>query len=487
MKNNRYPMQSSHFVKSTLVGREEESRTLTDALRSGRPEFIAVFGRRRVGKTFLVRKVLGDHFAFEHTGLANAERDGQLSAFAKSLSRSFGKTFVLRSNWLDAFDDLRTALARKRGRKVIFLDEMPWMDTPRSGFLSALEYFWNNWASGRDDIMLVVCGSATSWIVRKIIDNYGGLHNRLTHRVRLQPFTLGESRAFVNANGLLLTNRQIADLYLVFGGVPFYWSLIRKGESPVQTIDRLCFAEGGELADEFERLYAALFRHPGMPVAIVRALGARMAGLTRRELLDATGLDNCGLFTKTLEDLEHCGFIRRYRFPGKVERDALWQLVDPFTLFHLRFLADPAKRASGNWLADATSPGRAAWSGLAFEQLCLAHVAQIKLALGISGVAASVFAARIPPGGDGEPGAQIDLAIDRADGIVNLCEMKYAAKPFAITEKYRLEILDKVDAWQRAFGARKAVHVTFVTAEGIRFGAGADIVQAEVRLDDLFK
>ena len=209
--------------------------------------------------------------------------------------------------------------------------------------------------------------------------------------------------------------------------------------------------------------------------------------MTRRELLNATGLDNGGLFSKTLDDLEHCGFVRKYRFPGKVERDAFWQLVDPFTLFHLQFLADKAKRDRGNWLAIATSPTCTAWSGLAFEQLCLLHVGQIKTALGISGVATSVYAARIPSGSNGEPGAQIDLALDRADGIVNLCEMKFAAKPYSISEKYRSEIIDKVEAWHRAFGYGKAVHVTFVTAQGIRPGGGSDVVQSEVRLADLLR
>ncbi len=472
--------------KDPLVGRDEELRTLVEAGQSGRPEFIAVYGRRRVGKTFLVRKAFGNRFAFSHAGLARTGMRGQLAAFADSLSQSFGKPFDVPSSWLEAFSLLRKALSAKRGRKILFLDEVPWMDTPCSRFLPALEHFWNGWASGEDDIVLVICGSATSWIVRKIIDSYGGFHNRLTRRIRLRPFSLRGCRELLRAGGVSLTDRQIADLYMVFGGVPFYWSLLRKGESPAQAVDRLCFAEDGELAGEFDRLYASLFRRPEMHLAVVRALGTKKAGMTREDLLSATGIDNGGVFSKALVDLENCGFLRKYRFPGKVERDALWQLVDPFTLFHLRFLADAARKNRGEWLAGIASPVRFAWSGLAFEQLCLHHVQQIKAALGIPGVATDVYAARIPPGPDGEPGAQIDLVLDRADGIVNLCEMKYSFDPFVVSPRYRSELLAKATAWQRAFGVRKAVHITLVTAAGLHPNENADIVQSEVRLADLF-
>ena len=333
-----------------LIGRGEELRTLVEAGRSGRPEFVAVYGRRRIGKTFLVRKAFGNRFAFAHAGLANCGMQEQLAAFADSLSQSFGKTFAVPSSWLEAFSTLRTALSAKRGRKVLFLDELPWMDTPCSRFLPALEHFWNGWASGEDDIVLVVCGSATSWIVRKIIDSYGGFHNRLTHRIRLRPFTLGECRDLVRAKGIELTDWQLADLFMVFGGVPFYWSLLHRGESPAQAVDRLCFGEDGELAGEFDHLYASLFRRPEMHLSVVRALGSKKSGMTRDELLAETGIDNSGYFSKALADLESCGFLRRYRFPGKKERDAVWKLIDPFTLFHLRILADPAKRSRGSWL-----------------------------------------------------------------------------------------------------------------------------------------
>ena len=479
-------MKTMVKLAEPLVGRDEELRTLEEAFRSGRPELVAVYGRRRVGKTFLVRKAFGDRFAFQHAGLSEGGMKDQLEAFADSMRRAFGTKGPPPATWIAAFGSLAVALSRRRGRKVVFLDELPWMDTPNARFMPALEHFWNGWASGRDDVVLVVCGSAASWIVRKIVDNYGGLHDRLTHLVRLVPFTLGECRRFAAAKGLRLSDRQLADLYLAFGGIPFYWSLVRRGESPAQAVDRLCFGETGGLHGEFGRLYASLFRRPEPYVATVEAMARRSAGMTREELLAAVGQEDNGAFSRILEDLESCGFVRRYRFPGKKERDSLWQLLDPFTLFHIRFLADDSRVGRGNWLAGASSHARTTWSGLAFERLCLQHVPQIKRALGIAGVSTAVHAARIPPGPDGEPGAQIDLVLDRADGIANLCEMKYSSDLFAVSSKYRSELLAKVSAYQRAFGVRKTVHVTLVTAAGLRPNENADVVQSEVRLADLF-
>ena len=474
-------------ASASLVGRVDELRILGDAFRSGRAEFIAVYGRRRIGKTFLVRRAFGDRFAFHHTGLSKIGMAGQLAEFARSLEHAFGRAFPPPSNWFDAFDALRGALQARRGRKVLFLDELPWMDTPKSGFLPALEHFWNGWASGRPDILLVVCGSAASWIVDKLIDDYGGLHDRLTHRIRLLPFSLAECRAFSRTRGLALSSTQLARLYMAFGGIPWYWDLLRRGESPDQAIDRLCFAENGELRGEFDRLYASLFRKPDPHLAIVSALARKTSGLDKADLLSATGLPDNGRFTAALDALENCGFIRRFAFPGKKIRNSLWQLLDPFTLFHFRFLSNPAKLQRGNWIAAAESPARLAWSGLAFEQLCLLHVPQIKRALGISGVAVDAYACRLPPGPDGEPGAQIDLVLDRADGIVDLCEMKFTRAPFVVSAECRTNLLEKIDAFRRTFKSRKAIHVVFVSSAGLRPGIHSDVIQTEIRLEDLFQ
>lgn len=471
-----------------FVGRIRERKLLMDALKSGRSEFIAVYGRRRVGKTHLVLNAFDGVFAFEHTGLARVGKAFQLAEFGRALRRRFGDQGGVPHDWYDAFDRLATGLeSLPDGRKAVFLDELPWMDTPKSNFVSALEHFWNGWASRRGDIVLVVCGSATSWIVDKMINDYGGLHDRLTRRIRLEPFTLRECEEMVRAKGLVLSRYQILELYMALGGIPFYWDMLERGESVPQALDRLFFAgDDAPLSGEFDRLYASLFRHPEAHLAIVGALGTKKSGMTREELLAETGRADNGRFTKALEELRSCGFVRRYGFPGRKEREAVWQLVDNYTLFHFQF--EPANR-KGNprfWSDSLESPLHSAWSGVAFERTCLLHVAQIKRALGISGIDTGVYSLRVGPDGDGNPGAQIDLLLDRADNVVNVCEMKFAKEPYAIDADCERNLQNKTSACRRFCGNRKSVHVTMVTTFGIRQGVHSGIVQSEVSLDDLF-
>ena len=470
-----------------IVGRDRERKQLEDALRSDRSEFIAVYGRRRIGKTHLVQSAFGGAFAFEHTGLARVGKAFQLAEFGRALRRRFGGREKVPADWYEAFDRLATGLeALPNGRKVVFLDELPWMDTPKSHFVSALEHLWNGWAARRGDIVLVGCGSATSWIVDKMINDYGGLHDRLTRRIRLAPFTLRECEEMARAKGLVLSRYQILELYMALGGVPFYWDMLERGESPAQAMDRLFFAEDAPMAGEFDRLYASLFRHPEAHLAIVRALGTKKAGMTREELLVATDRPDNGRFTKALEELRNCGFVRRYEFPGRVERESVWQLIDNYTLFHLQFESANRKGNQRFWSSSLESPLHNAWSGMAFERTCLLHVEQIKRELGISGMDTGVYSLRVPQDADGNPGAQIDLLLDRADNVVNVCEMKFAKEPFAIDAECERGLRNKMSACKRFFCGRKSIHATMVTTFGVRPGIHSEIVQSEVSLEGLF-
>ena len=470
-----------------LIGRKREKKQLEEAFRSGRSEFIAVYGRRRVGKTHLVQSAFEGAFAFEHTGLARVGKQFQLAEFGRALRRRFGDGGGAPSDWYDAFDRLATGLETlPEGRKVVFLDELPWMDTPKSHFISALEHFWNGWAARRGDIVLVVCGSATSWIVDKMINDYGGLHDRLTRRIHLAPFTLRECEELAAGKGLVLSRYQILELFMALGGVPFYWDLLERGESPAQALDRLFFAEDAPMAGEFDRLYASLFRHPEAHLAIVKALGTKKMGMTREELVLETGRPDNGRFSKSLEELRNCGFVRRYEFPGRVERESVWQLVDNYTLFHFQFEPANRKGSARFWSNSLESPLHAAWSGMAFERTCLLHVEQIKRALGISGIDSATYSLRVPQDGAGNPGAQIDLLLDRADNVVNVCEMKFAKEPFAIDSDCKRSLRNKISACRRFFGKRKTIHATMVTTFGIRPGPHSEIVQSEVSLEDLF-
>lgn len=469
-----------------MIGREKEQRTLLDILGSDQSEFVAVFGRRRVGKTFLVQETLGKDLLFRHTGIANCSMREQLEHFRDSLVEAGLPPLEVPKSWLAAFQSLKKLVAgSRRKRKVLFIDELPWMDAHKSRFVSALEGFWNGWAAARKDVVLVVCGSATSWIVEKILRNRGGLHNRVTRTIRLEPFTLRECERYAESRRLNLTRRQIAALYMVFGGVPFYWRHVEKGLSPDQAVDRLFFAPGAELRGEYETLFRSLFKREAPHVRIIEALARAERGSTRNEIIAATGLADTGAFAKHLEELEQCGFVRRYDLPGRRTRGALWQLVDNFALFHLRFVAGRRGQDPAFWSRSAESGARRDWEGRAFERLCLLHVPQLRKALGISGVLTGVYAWR-GEARDGLRGAQIDLVLDRNDGIVNLCEMKFSSAPFSIDGRYADTLRNKRELFRLTTGTRKALHLTFVTSAGLRRNANANDVQYEATLDDLF-
>lgn len=470
-----------------LVGREYEVVRLNEAYESNASEFVAVYGRRRVGKTFLIRQTLKGRFAFSHTGLAKSPMIRQLAKFRESLVEAGYRDCPKLRSWGGAFRALKEFLSQNRlRRKVVFMDEMPWMDTPRSGFVSELEHFWNGWASARDDIMLVVCGSATSWIINKVIRNRGGLHNRVTMQLALQPFTLSECESFVQERGLAFSRTDIAEAYMIFGGVPYYWSLMRKNLGLAQNVDALCFAAGGELTLEFDQLYASLFSNPEPYLKIITALAVKGIGSSRDEIARAAKLANSGKLTKFLEELEQCGFIRRYTMFGKTLRDALYQLLDPFTLFHFKFMRKAGTADPRFWTSALVTPAHSVWAGLAFERLCLMHVEQIKAALGVAGVKTQVASWWHRKDANCPKGAQIDLVLDRADRVINLCEMKWSEQPYEMSARYDAELSEKRNVFVKATGTRHAIMQTLVTAQGLKRGMYASHIQFTVVLDDLF-
>lgn len=471
-----------------MIGRRKEIEQLRQAAESGQSEFVAVYGRRRVGKTFLVRETFNSKFTFQHAGVANCGTKIQLDRFRRSLIESgHAKCPVLKS-WFQAFDELKTVVeASRAGKKVLFIDEMPWMDRPNANFVPALENFWNAWASARKDVLLLVCGSATSWMLNKVIHDRGGLHNRVTVRIPLHPFRLSECEELARSMGLEATRYQLAQYYMALGGVPYYWNHLQRGWGVAQNMDALFFAGDDKLEAEFGELFASLFAKEAPYVKIVEALCSRRLGLTRGEISDATRLANSGTLTKYLEELEQCGFVRRCRTAGKRVRDSIYQMVDNFTLFHCRFVRENRNGDPRFWSSSVDSPVLKTWQGLSFELLCLEHVEQIKRALQIGGIRSLNYAWRSEkPRGTAEKGAQIDLAIDRADGIVNLCEMKFASEEYALDADDIASMENKKAVFRRETGTRKALHSTFVTTFGLAKNKYAGEVQSEVRLDDLF-
>jgi len=469
-----------------MIGREEEKADFIRFLESEKSEFVVVFGRRRVGKTFLIREFFGNKFTFYHTGMANTEMEVQLHNFNSSLHK-YGKIpYPKVSNWLESFEQLIHLLSNKKQKekKVVFMDEMPWMDTPRSGFVQALEFFWNSWASAQKDILLIVCGSASSWIMNKIFKNHGGLHNRITQQIYLRPFTLGECEEYFQKNNIVLNRHQIVENYMIFGGIPYYLSLMQKKFSMAQNIDNMCFAEKGILRNEFENLYASLFRNWENHVKIVEVLSKKAKGMSREEIIENAQLPNGGGLTKTLEELELCGFIRQYRAFGKKKRESLFQLTDFFTLFYFNFMKEHNVHDEHFWTHFIENARHRAWSGYAFEQVCLAHLSQIKRKLGIAGVLTNTASWRSSEVGNG---AQIDLLIERNDKVINICEMKYVQEPFVIDKKQDENLRNKRAAFRYETKTKKAIHLTMITTYGVKRNEYWGSIQSEVTMDDLFE
>ena len=469
-----------------IIGRKEEQQILHSAVQSENSEFVAVYGRRRVGKTYLIRETFGYKFTFQHTGLAKGNTKEQLFSFAISLRDAGYDDCPIPKSWLEAFSLLSTYLKNSTDeKKIVFLDELPWMDTPRSNFISAFEHFWNGWASARKDIVLIICGSATSWIINKVINDHGGLHNRVTKQIALQPFTLKECEMFAQSKGLEMSRYQLAECYMVFGGIPYYWSLLEKGLSLAQNIDKIIFAKNGKLSNEFNQLYASLFKSPEQYIDIVTALGKKKVGMTREEIIAATDKYSNGALSKVLDELEYCGFIRKYNGFDKKSKQAIYQLIDNYTLFYFKFIQQNENNDEHFWSASIDSAMHRAWSGLAFERLCMAHTQQIKAALGIAGVLSNVYSWR-KEANEMSDGAQIDLLIDRKDQVINLCEMKYSLSEYIIDAEYEQKLRNKKSAFINTTNTRKAVHLTMVTTFGIKANAHSGIVQNEITLEDLF-
>lgn len=475
------------------IGRDRECEELSRAMESSRSEFVVLYGRRRIGKTFLVRSFFKDRFDFHYVGAHKAKTVVQLQNFRKALIR-YGDNANIPSfsNWMEAFEYLASWLERMEPakRKILFFDEMPWIDAKQSDFVAALEYFWNSWVSMRDDIFLIACGSATSWMADKLIDNLGGLHNRITRRIYLRPFTLHECEEYLESRGFDWDRYQIIQCYMALGGVPFYWSLLEKEFSLPQNIDRLCFRMDGMLRTEFDELYSALFSNAERYISVVRTLANHREGMTREEIMEATRLTG-GNLSKVLKNLERCDFITSYAQFGLKSKSAIIRLSDFYTLFYFKFIHDERGHDDDYWLHHYLTQSVAIWQGLTFELVCLAHLPQIKKALGISGMETQVSTWRYTPGKIlrqdlPEKGAQIDLLIARADKIVHLCEAKFSEGKYVITKEYEQHLRERLEIFRQVTRKNGGMVHTFITPQGVANGSYSSIVHSEVTADDLF-
>lgn len=471
------------------VGRAREKQLFEAALASNRPEMLAITGRRRVGKTFLIHSIFKDKIDFEIAGVKEAALGDQLMTFSYRLADFFDSKVPLAvpANWMEAFRQLSILLGKKRTtrKKVVFIDELPWLATPKSGFLQALDFFWNSWAIDQN-IVVILCGSAASWMIRKLVYDKGGLHNRITHHIRLEPFTLHETRLYLESLRLHLEPYQVTQLYMVTGGIPHYLSNVRPGQSAAQIVDEICFEPQGLLVDEFPKLYASLFDKPENHEKIVRGLAERRMGLTRKQIVETTKMADGGRITRVLEELESSGFITAYVPFGKQKKDKLFRLTDEYSLFYLQFMEGKKSGGKGTWLQLSQSQAWKSWSGYAFENICLKHVPQIKKAMGVQGVyseSSSFYFA----GNQDRPGLQVDLLIDRKDHVINFCEMKFYDSLYAFDNAYAMEMRQKMATFRELTGTRKQISLTMITAFGLQQNKHSiGLVQQVVTMEDLF-
>ena len=468
-------------MSEVIIGRKAEQEILRQRIESKSPELIAIYGRRRIGKTYLVRQYFNDTFSFYSTGIYQGTKKEQLGEFTRQLEHYSGRKWKVAKDWFDAFAQLREYLESIDGDNpiVVFLDELPWMDTQKSRFIKAFEYFWNSWGATNNRLKLIVCGSATTWMRENVLSDKGGLYNRTTRSIYLAPFSLYETEQYLISRGINWNRYQIAECYMILGGTPLYLQMLERDKSLTQNIDNLFFVQNAPLSREYNFLFRSLFNEATLHKQIIESLASKASGLTRTEIMDATKIEDGGALTKALRNLCDCDFIRQYTAFGKTERGTIYQLTDLFTLFHLRYVKGYRGQDENHWQNMIDSPSRRAWSGYSFEQLSLHHIRQIKQKLGISGVQSDICGWK----GDG---AQIDLLILRDDHVVNLCEMKFAGDAYHISKDEEGKLRNRIENLKATLSSKQTVHLTMVTTYGVAYGKHSGVVQKQVTMDGLF-
>jgi uncharacterized protein len=474
-----------------IIGREKEIGKLDKLLSSNQAEFLAIYGRRRVGKTFLIRQCFKNNLIFDFSGTKDVSITQQLSNFFEEyLSRTKGQRETkMPTSWHEAFRYLANFIKSESDlnpnqKLVVFIDEMPWIDTPKSEFISALEFFWNQHISKLDNVILVGCGSASSWIRKKLINARGGLYNRVTQRIKLMPFNLHETELFLLEKGIDFTRYQILELYMAMGGIPFYLNEIEKGKSATQSINEICFSRDGLLHDEYFQLYHSLFKNAENHIKIIETLASKPQGIVRVDLLNGTKISDASL-SRALEELVECDFISIYQPFINKKKESIYKLTDSYSLFYLKFIKE--NKGNKSWEQLSNQNTYTAWSGYAFENICMQHIEQIKMALGISGIFTSTSSWKFK-GNDELPGTQIDMLIDRADQVINLCEAKFTKDNFVITNSYSTQLKLKKSIFRQITHTKKAIFTTLLTTyPAIRNKYYLEEIQNEISMDKLFE
>ena len=487
-------------MSEIIIGRNQEQKELEDAYSSKEAEFIAIYGRRRIGKTFLIRNFFypKKNIYFQATGIKNSPVKKQLERFAQEIGTAFykGTSIKVPNDWMHGLEVLTQAIQQQPKNKkiVLFFDELPWLATPKSGLIQAIEYFWNRHWAHDSRIKLIVCGSSASWIIKKIIKNHAGLHNRVTIKIRLRPFTLYETSLLLKHLGLTCSPQQVLKIYMSVGGVPFYLKQFRKTQSIDQNINNLFFNANGLLFDEFDEVFSSLFDHSEQYQELVTLIASYKDGILRNELEKKNKLTGKGgRLTKRLEDLEIAGFINSYIPFGRKKRGNLYKISDEYCYFYLTWL-EPIKSQlkhesnTNYWIMCINKPKYYTWLGYAFENICYKHISSIKLSLGLDHASLASPWRYIPIKKNNEYGAQIDLLFDRNDDAITICEIKYSDKLFVLDKKYAKNLINKKQVFIKKSRTKKQIFIAMIVVKGLKNNLySEDLISDVVTLNDLLK
>ena len=305
----------------------------------------------------------------------------------------------------------------------------------------------------------------------------------ITCQIFLRPFSLKETELFMNDRDFGWSRKQIAEAQMVFGGLPFFFDLLNPDESLTWNINMLCFNQHALLRNESKKLLEATLKKSPVYNRIMERLSHNYYGMPKAQCQEELGIPQ-GTFTRAVDDLVKCGYVHESKDNYIKGHPLRLQLVDPFLLFHYNFLSKNAPVQVKSFEVYKADTGKYInWRGHAFEVLCLYHIEQIKKALGISGVNTNEYSWI---SSKKEGGAQIDLVIERDDGIANLCEEKFTDTAFSISSEYEEDLLNKIELYKQETKTKHATKLVLISVEGIKGSAHTEHITRVLTLDDLF-
>ena len=490
-----------------IIARKREKQILESVLRSKSSELVCVYGRRRIGKTYLVRNFFescDNVIYFELTGQKQesgeyAPLKYQLANFKYQFERTFDRDIPQPTSWQNAFTVLRKETERFKdstSKLILFFDELPWLCSPRSGFFEALDQAWNTTFERQPNVKVIVCGSAASWMLKKIIHAKAGFSRRITHKIRLTLFSLKETKEYLLFKGFDLSSRSVAEIFMMLGGIPYYLNFMSPHKSIYQNIEDECFDINGRLVDEYAIIFNSLFKNSENHKKVVEYIASKHKGVLLEELTGKFSSLKGGSLSRILDNLVSSSFIKKTPPLYNEAKGTIYRLIDEFVLFHLKWIK-PAPRSIFESPSTLYFQNRAqsnsfkSWRGFAFERLCLKHEYQIRQSLGIHKIL-SIPSMVYFYDQQGKRSSQIDLLFERADNVISICEIKHSESEYELTKADVNSLMRKKEDLRRYLALKKKtqkdIHIVYVTTNGVYLNKYFHQLQPSVvKLDDLFQ